>query len=164
MRKKQKNFKYEKGCNEEGLEKPKKVDEAKNLKGKILVSQFAYQKAQEKKELLEKDITENVIESNRDYPESDVAFLAANQLKVLKKVMESFFCVERRESEKNVIQLGDTIVLKHKKNEIIRIVDGYQYNTKVCPLLIHLIGKGRGDKITVGNMSNVEILDFYPPK
>lgn len=164
MSKRQKNFKYEKGCNEEDLKKIKKTEkESKASNGKILVSQFAYQKAKEKKELLEKDVIENVAESNKDYPESDAAFVAANQLKTLKKLMESFCCVERH-NKSDVIQLGDEIVFKHGEKEIRRIADGYIYNSNVCTCLTDLVDKSRGDKVTIGKMSNVEIIDFYPPK
>ena len=134
----------------------------KILSGKIAVSKFAYQKAQEKQKLLEKDVTENVIESNRDYPESDSASIASTQLKNLKELMKSFYCVER-EPENEFIQVGDVIIFKDKKiGKFSRVVDGYAYSTNVCPSLIHLIGKSRGEKVNFGIFSEVEILDFYP--
>ena len=139
-------------------------DDSKIPNGKTLVSEFANQKAKEKKKLLEKDVTENVVESNKDYPESDSAFIAANQLKVLKELMESFYPVERDPSKTDVIQLGDVITFRHKQKEIVRIADGYIYATNVCPCLTDLVGKKRGDKATIGNMINVEIIDFCAPK
>jgi len=147
------------------MEKVNQTQESGKIpNGKISVSQFAYQKAQEKKRVLEKDITENVASSNKDYPESDSALIASSQLRELKKSMKSFYPVERNHSEKNVIQLGDVITFKHRKNEFVRIADGYTYATNVCPCLTNLVGKKRGDKATIGNMTDVEIVDFHPPK
>lgn len=147
------------------MEKNKNNVKVVNLDEKILISKFAYQKAQRRVEFLEKERKETALNINKDMPDSNDSLLAEKELSRLNQDMKKFYLIEVDQSEKEKIQIGDTIVFKHKTmGKFVRVVDGYPYSTKVCPSLIHLIGKSRGENVDIGKLSDVEILDFYPTK
>lgn len=145
------------------MEKNKNNVKVVNLDEKILISKFAHQKAKERKIFLEKEVKETALNINKDMPDSNDNLLAVKELNRLVVNLGKFYEIEVDYSNQEKIQIGDTVVFKDKKiGKFSRVVDGYAYSTNVCPSLIHLIGKSRGEKVNFGIFSEVEILDFYP--
>lgn len=132
---------------------------------KIEVSKFAYEEISKEIKKLEREIPKKVSETNRDNPESQDAVLDQNRLNKLRSVFP-FLVVKERDQEVDVIQLGDMVVLKFFSEkvgemELKRVVDGFDYSTKVCKSLTSLIGKKIGDKVDIGNIKNAKIVNFY---